>query len=158
MNTEIVRKDKLVSFSYSILNVSGQVVEHNDLPISYIHGRETEIFPQVIAALEGHVAGDEVTIELKPEDAFGARDPNLTFSDDIQNAPPEVHFVGAEIEAQNDRGEIRQFRVIGIDNGRITVDANHPLAGEVVIFRVTVKEVRDPQPHELGADAPPSLH
>ena len=36
-----------------------------------------------------------------------------------------------------------------IENGKLTVDANHPLAGQTVKFRVTVLDVRDATPAEL---------
>jgi FKBP-type peptidyl-prolyl cis-trans isomerase SlyD len=129
------------------------VVEHNDLPITYIHGQPTEIFHQVVEALEGHRRGDEISVDLQPEDAFGAHDPNLTFTDDIDNAPPELRYVGAELEAQNDSGDIRQFRVTRIEEGKITVDANHPLAGEAITFCVKVLEVRDPTSQELAGQS-----
>jgi FKBP-type peptidyl-prolyl cis-trans isomerase SlyD len=112
----------------------------------------------VMEALEGCRPGDEVCVELSPEEAFGDNDPNLTFTDDIVNAPPEVHYVGAEVEAQNEYGETRQFRVTRIEDGKITVDANHPLAGQTLTFRVTVREVRDPTSGEMDGGRPGYIH
>ncbi len=159
MNAEVVRNEKLVSFSYSILNTKGELVERNDLPTSYLHGRENDIFPQVVEALEGKTAGDEVSVQLSAEEAFGSHDPNLTFTDDIENSPPELRYIGAELEAKNDKGEIRQFRVTRIEEGKITVDANHPLAGEAITFKVTIVEVRDPTAEEFANPVPrPLVH
>ncbi|KAA3632356.1 MAG: peptidylprolyl isomerase [Proteobacteria bacterium] len=148
MSADTVRCGKLVSFSYSIINAKGVVVENSDQPITYRHGSATEVFPQVVEALEGCAVGDEVTVRLAPAQAYGDTDPDLTFTDDIDNAPPEARYVGAEVEAENDRGEVKQFRVTRIGDGKITADANHPLAGETVTFRVAVAEVRDPTPAE----------
>ncbi len=152
MNQQTVTRNKLVAFTYSILNSSGEIVERNDLPVTYVHGAPTEIFPQVVSALEGCVAGDEVSVAIPPEQAFGPRDPDLTFTDDIDNAPPEIRHVGAEIEARNDKGEVRTFRVIRVGDGTITADANHPLAGETITFKVTIAEVREPTAEEFAGD------
>jgi FKBP-type peptidyl-prolyl cis-trans isomerase SlyD len=57
--------------------------------------------------------------------------------------PPELRRLGASLEAQNASGEMLTFVVKRIENGKLTVDANHPLAGQTVKFRVTVRDVRD---------------
>ena len=54
--------------------------------------------------------------------------------------PPELRRLGARLEAQNASGELLNFVVTHIENGKLTVDANHPLAGQTVKFRVTVRD------------------
>jgi FKBP-type peptidyl-prolyl cis-trans isomerase SlyD len=46
------------------------------------------------------------------------------------------------------------FRVTGIENGKLTVDANHPLAGQTVTFVVTVQDIRDATDDERKAGRP----
>lgn len=65
--------------------------------------------------------------------------------------PPELRRLGARLEAQNASGELLNFVVTHIENGKLTVDANHPLAGQTVKFRVTVRDVRDATADELRA-------
>ncbi|MFT5111462.1 MAG: FKBP-type peptidyl-prolyl cis-trans isomerase SlyD [Parasphingorhabdus sp.] len=149
MTEQTIQKDKLVTINYSILDNMGQVMEQSELPVSYLHGHEFELFPQVLTALEGLKPGQKVSVELKPEEAFGPHNPDLTFTDDVQNSPKEARYIGAELEAKSDTGEVRRFRVTRIEEGRITADANHPLAGKTITYEINITDVRDPNPEEL---------
>lgn len=154
MSDNTVSKNKAVYITYSILDPEGQVVEQSDVPIGYVHGADSGLFEQVEAALEGAKAGDQLEVTLPPEQGFGAHDPDLTFTDDIENVPPEFRHVGAEVEFQNEHGESKLFRVSKIENGKLTVDANHPFAGKTVKFVVTVAGIRDASPEEIANGRP----
>lgn len=163
MSDSIVAKNKAIYITYSILNSQGQVVEQSDVPIGYVHGADSGLFEQVEAALEGAKPGDKLEVVLPPEQGFGAHDPALTFTDDIDNVPPEYRYIGAEVEFENEQGESMKFLVTKIENGKLTVDANHPFAGQTVKFAVTVVAVRDATPEEIAngrpdEGGPPTLH
>ena len=149
MTTETIREGKVVSLTYRLRDERGEVVEHIDVPISYMQGYGSGLFDKIERLLEGHCAGDTLEVTLTPEEGFGAHDPSLTFTDDLENVPTELRYVGAQLEAQNASGESMTFVVTGIENGKLTVDANHPLAGQTVQFTITVREVRDATPEEL---------
>jgi FKBP-type peptidyl-prolyl cis-trans isomerase SlyD len=152
MSDQLVRPGKFVSVTYSMGDEAGNVVEQSDLPVSYIHGGTTELIGGMDQALAGKRVGDAVELHLPAEAAFGHHDPNLTFTDDLANVPPEFRFVGAEVPMQNDAGDARTFYVTRIEDGRLTVDGNHPLAGKPLQVRMTVREVRDPTPAEIAQD------
>ena len=149
MSPTIVRKNKVVSLTYTLRNERGDVFEYSDLPVAYMHGAGSDLFEKIEHALEGRRVGEHVTVKLSPEEAFGRHDPKLTFSDDIDNVPPELRRVGARLEAENARGERMTLTVTAIDDGCLTVDANHPLAGQTVTFEVTIEDVRDATADEL---------
>lgn len=152
-----VQRGKMVSISYMIRGEDDEIMEYTDLPISYLHGGRHELFPQIEQALHGRAQGETVTVRLADEEAFGPHDPGLTFTDDIDNAPQELRFVGAELEAQNEQGEVLRFRVTSVGDDKITVDANHPMAGQDITFVITITEVRDPTAAELGEHNPTVL-
>jgi FKBP-type peptidyl-prolyl cis-trans isomerase SlyD len=152
--TAVVAKNKVVSLIYVVRNEKGEIFEYRDLPVSYVHGSGTDLFPKIEQALEGRAVGDRVAVQLTPADAFGDRDPKLTFTDDIENAPPELRRVGAEFEAQNAKGESIVLTVTRIEGDKITVDANHPLAGQNISFEVTVRDIRDATPEEIRNGRP----
>jgi FKBP-type peptidyl-prolyl cis-trans isomerase SlyD len=152
--TAVVVKNKVVSLIYVVRNEKGEIFEYRDLPVSYVHGSGTDLFPKIEQALEGRAVGDRVAVQLTPADAFGDRDPKLTFTDDIENAPPELRRVGAEFEAQNAKGESIVLTVTRIEGDKITVDANHPLAGQNISFEVTVQDIRDATPEEIHNGRP----
>lgn len=162
MAGERVAPRKVVSFTYEIWDQDGVLREKAELPMSYLHGGRGDIFTQIEHALEGCVIGDRVEVTLSPEEGFGPRRPELTFTDDLANTPPEVRYVGAEVEMQSDRGETRTFVVSHIGEGTLTVDGNHPLAGETLTFKVTVTDIRDATGDEVirgaPAEGPLSVH
>jgi FKBP-type peptidyl-prolyl cis-trans isomerase SlyD len=148
MTQEVIEIGKYVSLTYSISDRDGNVLEQYDLPVGFVYGSETELIGGMDRAIRGKCAGDSVEIEVPPEQGFGARDPSLTFTDDIENVPLQFRQIGAEVQMQNESGEAKTFYVTKIENGRLTVDGNHPLAGRHVILRVRIMEVRDAHPGE----------
>jgi FKBP-type peptidyl-prolyl cis-trans isomerase SlyD len=103
-------------------------------------------------ALSGKRAGDRVDLQLSEDQGFGDHNPDLTFTDDLDNVPPEFRFVGAEVEMANDQGDIRTFYVTHVGDRTLTVDGNHPLAGKALHVHVRILEVRDPTPQDLEQD------
>jgi len=158
--SERIKKDKYVSLTYTITDEAGEVLERTDLPINFIQGRDGHVIEKISQALEGHVVGDTVSVALTPAEAFGDTQPELVFTDDLKNVPPQFHSIGAEVEFQNDRGEMKVFRVTKIEDGKLTVDGNHPLAGKNIIYNITIQTVRDATMDELsnGIANAPQLH
>jgi FKBP-type peptidyl-prolyl cis-trans isomerase SlyD len=154
MTASAVTKNKVISLIYAVRNQKGELFEYRDLPVSYVHGSGVDLFPKIEEALEGRAIGDRVVVQLSPADAFGEHDPKLTFTDDIDNAPPELRHVGAEFEAQNATGESIVLVVTRVEADKITVDANHPLAGQTITFEVTVRDIRDATPEEIRNGRP----
>jgi FKBP-type peptidyl-prolyl cis-trans isomerase SlyD len=145
---DVVQRGKLVTLTYSITDDAGNLLEQNDLPVSFVYGSDTELIGGVDAALLGKRAGDSVTAEVPPESGFGAHDPSMTFTDDIENVPHEFRRLGAEVPMQNEAGEQRTFYVTRIADGRLTVDGNHPLAGKTLRVHLRIHEVRDARPED----------
>jgi FKBP-type peptidyl-prolyl cis-trans isomerase SlyD len=162
MTEQFVEQHSVVSFVYSIVDESGELLEQSDLPISYVHGGKHELFEKVEQALDGAVVNDTVEVSLTPAEGFGPHDPDLTYTDDLENVPEEFRSVGAEVEMMNDQGDSRKFTVTRIADGKLTVDGNHPMAGKVITFRIKVTDIRDATPEEIArgveAMAMPVLH
>ena len=152
--TDAIRKGKVVSVTYTLHDERGEIFEQSDIPVPYLHGYASGLFDKIEQQLEGKHTGDSIEATLRPEEGFGPHDPALTFTDGLENVPPELRFLGASLEAQNAKGEMLNFTVKRIKNGKLTVDANHALAGQMVKFRVTVLDVRDATPDELRAGQP----
>ena len=149
---EVIRPGKYVSLTYRIADGSGSILEQTDLPVGYIHGGQTELIGGMNDAVEGKRAGDQVDLTVPPELGFGHHDQSLTFTDDIENVPPEFRQIGAEVQMSNDSGEVRTFYVTRIQDGKLTVDGNHPLAGKELKVHVEIREVRDPTQEEAAQD------
>lgn len=154
MSERRIARNRVVYLTYRIVDAEGELHEQVDLPVGYVHGTGSRLFPQIEAALEGRQVGDEVEVTLSPEEGFGFHQPELTYTDTIENVPPEFRRLGAEAEFQNAQGETLTMVVTRMEGGRIHLDGNHPLAGKTVTFHVTVKEVRDATPEELKKGVP----
>lgn len=155
MNKEIIGNGKYVSLTYTILDDAGNVVEQHDLPLGFVYGSDTELIGGMDTAIKGKAAGDSVEVSIPPEDAFGAHDPSMTFTDDIENVPPEYRRLGAEVQMQNEGGEAKTFYVTSIEDGKLTVDGNHPLAGKTLTVKIEILEVRDAK---SGEDKVSGIH
>lgn len=148
--TQQIRKNKAVQFTYSISDGEGNIIEQVDLPVNYVHGAsKMGLIERVEMALEGCAKGDTVVVDVPPAEGFGEFDPELTFSDDIENVPPQFRNLGAQVEMANDAGETKTFIVSKIENGKLTLDGNHPLAGKTAKFSVNILEVRDATDDEI---------
>jgi FKBP-type peptidyl-prolyl cis-trans isomerase SlyD len=158
--SDIIAKNKFVSLTYTITDETDEIVERIDLPVPLILGHNSQLIEKIEDALIGKKTGDVISVELSAEEGFGPHQPDLTFTDDLQNVPEEFQRIGAEVQFQNEQGETKEFRVISIENGKLTVDGNHPLAGKAITYNIAVSEVRDPTPEEMtnGVENQPSLH
>ena len=158
---EPICQNKLVEFTYRILDEGGEVLEQIDLPVSYVHGSEFGLWHRIEAAMENRRAGDTVEVLVQPEDAFGDLDPELQLTQHLSDLPEQFHQVGAEADFENEMGDVHTFRVTAIDGDRLTLDGNHPLAGKTLKFFLNILKVRDATEEEINnPDAlnPPALH
>jgi len=149
-----VTKHKLVTITYLIKGEDGEIIEQNDVPVSYVHGVGSELLPALEVALDGHQVADIVKVSLSPKDAFGERDPALTFSDKTENVPEEFRHVGAQVQFQNEQGDTKTFSVSQVDGDKLTLDGNHPFAGRTIKIEATIHDIRDASKQEIANKAP----
>lgn len=149
MASDVVARDRVISLTYSVTDEVGETVEQIDIPVHYLHGGRAGLFEKIEKALEGHQVGDSVSVELSPEEGFGSWDPTMTFSDAIENVPPQYRTLGAKAEFENGEGETMTMVVTHVDNGTVTLDGNHPFAGKTVTFHVKIENIRAATPEEI---------
>jgi FKBP-type peptidyl-prolyl cis-trans isomerase SlyD len=145
--------DSVVTLSYKLYSSEGALIEEPQQPIVYLHGGHQGIFPKIEAALAEKRTGDQCSVTLEPEDAFGEYDAELVRIETPDRFPSDVK-VGMQFEGSaNDSDESlegRVFTVTDIADGRIVVDGNHPLAGQRLRFDCTVLDVRAATAEELA--------
>ena len=154
MQEKTVGPRQVAYITYSIVDSVGTVVEQHDMPIGFIAGGQSGLLEKIEQALLGQPEGSRLEVSLAPEDAFGARDPKLTFTDAMENVPPQYRRIGAEVLFENEAGETRSFYVTHADDTSVTVDGNHPMAGQTVTCVVNVVSVREATSQELAAGLP----
>jgi FKBP-type peptidyl-prolyl cis-trans isomerase SlyD len=150
-----IEAGRVVVLTYELKDCEGVSMEAEGASLAYLHGGYGNIFPKVEAALEGREVGHEVSLTLDPEDAFGDYDADLLRVEE-RNRFPETLEVGMQFEGVpgGDEGEARIYTVTDIAGDKVVVDANHPLAGERLWFKCSVRGVRAATPEELDHGHP----
>ena len=145
----------VVRIAYELRDADGEALEEEGAEMEYLHGGYGGIFPKVEEALQGKQPGDEAALTLEPEDAFGEYDAELLRVEPRDRFPGEVE-VGMRFEGvPGDReDEALIYTVTDITPDTVVVDGNHPLAGERLWFRCSVKGVRTATPEELSHGHP----
>jgi FKBP-type peptidyl-prolyl cis-trans isomerase SlyD len=146
-----ITKHKIVTIDYTLTNVKGTVLDSSlgAEPLTFIQGVGS-IIPGLENALEGKSSGDKFTVHIIPEEGYGPRNEALTqvVSKDLFVDVKELQ-VGMQFEAQTNAGK-QLLTITRIEGNDVTIDGNHPLAGETLKFDVTVREVRDATKEELS--------
>lgn len=143
-----IQKDTVVTLSYKVGEPNGKLIEAGREPMVYLHGGYDNTLPKIEAALDGHQPGDQVTLQLKPEDAFGTRNEALVRTIPKKEFPPGVK-VGGQLEGHTDDGHPHVFHVMKIKGDTVFLDGNHPLAGKELRFVLKVTGVRAATPEEI---------
>lgn len=138
-----VNKNSVVSFAYTLTDDGGQVIDSatTQEPLVYLHGH-SQLIAGMENALGGRDEGDQFSVSLPPEEAYGVYDQSLA------GAVPIAAFEGVDQVAVGMQfqmefpGGVRVVTVTDVDEGFVTVDGNHPLAGETLHFDIEVVSIR----------------
>ena len=146
-----ISNDTVVSIDYTLTDEEQQVLDSSDgrEPLKYLHGHGN-IIPGLEAELEGKTEGDELEVAVPPERGYGEHDERL-LKDVPRNMFEGVDEIkpGMQFQAQTQSGQTTMMTVAKVEGDSVTVDANHPLAGKTLHFKVAVREVRDATPEEI---------
>ena len=145
-----IAMNTVVSITYELLDSNGNVLESSKDPVSYLHGGYDNIFPRVEEELHGKSIGDTVEITLEPADAFGEYDEELVQMEPVSAFPSKDLKVGMQFEGEDESGEVILYTITNIDDGKVIVDGNHPWAGERVLFKATIANVRKAGEEEVS--------
>jgi FKBP-type peptidyl-prolyl cis-trans isomerase SlyD len=145
-NTE----NPVVSIHYTLTNKAGEKLDSSvgAEPLTYIHGAGN-IIPGLEKALSEKSLGDKLTVTIEPEEAYGQRN-----EEQIQTVGKEMFEgiekieVGMQFQADSSSGPAI-VTVTEVNEETITIDGNHPLAGEQLTFDVEIMEIRSATETEM---------
>ncbi len=105
-------------------------------PLSFTIGKG-KVFKALEQGIIGMRVGQSRTIEIPPEQGYGHRRDDLVMvlnkSEFSETVPLEV---GRTVQYQSETQEVVNFIIIDVSDKTITVDANHPFAGQTMIYDV----------------------
>ncbi len=139
-----------VSIHYTLTNDQGEVLDSSDGgdALVYLHG-SGNIISGLEAALIGKKVGDKLNVRIEPQDAYGVVSDDMVqvISKDMFEGVDHIE-VGMQFHADVSHGP-GIVTVVNIDGDNVTIDGNHPLAGEALTFDVEIVEVRAATKEEL---------
>ncbi|NMP17780.1 peptidylprolyl isomerase [Thalassotalea sp. Y01] len=146
-----IDKNTVVQFHYVLKNEQGEVIENSNQSeaIAILMGHRNMI-KGVENALLGKQAGESFSVTVAPEDAYGE------YIDGAEQRVPAKHLQGAKkwkpgmvAVVETDQGQ-RQVTVLKVGRFMITVDTNHPYAGQSLSFDIDVLDVRAADESEIS--------
>ena len=147
MSAPAVARNTVVSLRVEIHDAQGTLIDAPDEALTYLHGGYGDLLEALEQALEGKRPGEEVRLQLEPEQAFGEYDADLV------RVEPAARYgeglqPGMEVEETFD-GESVLYRVTEVAAGKAVLDGNHPLAGMALRFFLKVLSVREASAEEM---------
>jgi FKBP-type peptidyl-prolyl cis-trans isomerase SlyD len=146
-----ITKHTVATLEYTLRDGDGEVIDTTEggTPLIYVHGTGS-LIPGLELALEGKGPGDEVSVKIAPEDAYGERDDELIHSVERAALPQDEELeLGMTLEAESEQG-VQIVTVVGFEKDDVLLDGNHPLAGVTLHFEVKVIDTRPASPEEIA--------
>jgi peptidylprolyl isomerase len=101
-----------------------------------------QIIPGLDNEIPGMAVGDEKTVTIAPEDAYGHRDPSRTQAIPRSQIPDNIPTTpGTQLQMQSPEGQVIPVVIVAESEAEVTLDANHPLAGQELTFKVELVEI-----------------
>jgi len=139
----------LVTVLYDGKLENGEVFESSadTGPISFTLG-DGSVMPAFEAAVIGMQPGESKIIKIKPENAYGLHSPELVHivsraavNPDCELTPGMVVGLNMEVEGQMQKVPAT---ITALEEDKVTVDFNHPLAGQELLYKITLQSIGEP--------------
>ena len=138
----MISHGKKVSLEYTVFLDDGTQIDSNvgEDPLTFVVGAN-QVFPALEQALTGLAVGATKQIVLKAEDAYGPIVPDAFREVDLESIPTPYRHEGAVLGVQDPQGGVFPIRVHKINENKVVLDFNHPLAGKDLCFHVKITGV-----------------
>ncbi|NLE08196.1 MAG: thioredoxin fold domain-containing protein [Dehalococcoidales bacterium] len=132
-----------VRVHYTVNKTNGEAVEStlDGEPFSFTLGQD-QVIPGFEQAVLGMKTGEKKTVTIPSDQAYGEYQADLVFDVGNDELPEDlVPEVGMMLQASSNDGSIVSFTIIAVAETTVTLDSNHPLAGEDLVFEIELVEV-----------------
>lgn len=142
--------NRVVSLHYTLTNEEGQILDSSQglEPLHYLHGHKNIILG-LEKGLEGAQLGQDLQLEISPEEGYGLYYPHLVQEIPLENLQHLGELtVGNLLEVATETGP-QIVTLLKLSDTTATLDANHPLAGEKLFFKLNVISIREATSEEI---------
>jgi len=101
-----------------------------------------QVIPGFDSAVDGMAVGESKSVRIEPDQAYGERHEQLVQQVPRSALPEDLEpQVGMGLQSQSPDGQVMMLMVTEVADDSITVDANHPLAGQALNFDIELVEI-----------------
>ena len=101
-----------------------------------------QVIPGFDNAVDGMAVGESKTVTIPVEEAYGERHDQLVQEVPRNVLPDEIEpAVGMQLQSQSPEGHVMNLVITEVATETITVDGNHPLAGQALTFAIELVEI-----------------
>ncbi|MEP1932209.1 MAG: peptidylprolyl isomerase [Roseibium sp.] len=98
-----------------------------------------QVIPGLDSAIPGMKVGDEKTVNITPEDAYGLHNPAAQQTVPRTQVPDTMDLeVGMQLQGQTEDGQVMSVTVVSFSDEEVVLDGNHPLAGKNLTFEIQI--------------------
>ncbi|MEX0619409.1 MAG: peptidylprolyl isomerase [Pseudohongiellaceae bacterium] len=142
----------VVAIHYTLKDDEGTTLDSSSgkEPLTYLHG-SNNLIPGLEKELQGKSEGVKFSASIEPAEGYGEQNPELvqqinrSMFQGVESIEPGMVFT-----AQGEGGQQQQVRVTEVSGDDVTIDANHPMAGQTLHFDVEVVKVREATEEEMS--------
>jgi len=140
----MIENGKQVSLEYSVFMDDGKLIDSNvgEDPVTFLQGSH-QILPALEDAIQELSEGDTKRVTLPPKEAYGEIDPGAFQEVDSASIPENMLYEGAVLGVQDEFGQQFRIKIHKIEDKKVIVDFNHPLAGQTLTFDMKILSVKD---------------
>ena len=110
-------------------------------PLEFTIGNHN-VIPGFEIGIVGMAIGDKKTLEIPPDDGYGPRRDDLTVDVDKKEFPEDITpEIGQQLQVKRPDGGTTNVVIAAVEGDKVTLDANHPLAGKALTFDVELVEM-----------------
>jgi FKBP-type peptidyl-prolyl cis-trans isomerase 2 len=138
-----VKDGDTVKVHYTGTLENGEVFDtsENREPLEFTLG-QGQLIPGFEKAVTGLNIGDSTTVDIPSKEAYGDVREDLIISVPKNQLPDNIEpQVGMQLQVNQPDGQPVPVRVTEIGDENLTLDANHPLAGKDLSFKIEVVDV-----------------
>jgi len=152
MSVDTVKEGAVVTLGYTLRLANGEIADYSeaDDPLEYLHGAEN-IIPGLERSLLGLKVGDKKKVEVPPADGYGEYDNEeveVVPRTELPKGTPPLQL-GMMLLLTDDDGNFAEAYVREIGPKTVTLDFNHPLAGQTLFFDVEILGIREATEEEI---------
>lgn len=140
---------RVVSFHYTLKDKGENMLDSSigNEPMIYLEGA-SQIIPGLEEAMRHLKVGDKRAINIAASEAYGERNQELIVQVPLAQMPKNKFAVGDQFEVDSQH-ESPVFTVVAMTETHVTLDGNHPLAGQELFFDVEIIDVRNASAEEI---------